>query len=37
MSVMDRRSDELTAADLNYIHNDTVEREMEYEPEYGND
>jgi len=30
-------SDELTAADLNYIHNDTVEREMEYEPEYGND
>lgn len=30
-------SDELIAADLDYIHNDTVEREMEYEPDYGND
>lgn len=30
-------SDELIAAGLDYIHEDTVEREMEYEPDYGND
>ena len=30
-------SDELIAAELDYIHEDTVEREMEYEPDYGND
>jgi hypothetical protein len=30
-------SDEIEAADLNYIHRDTTEREMAYEPDYGND
>ena len=30
-------SDEIVAAGLSYIHVDQQEREMEYEPEYGND
>jgi hypothetical protein len=30
-------SDEINAAGLNYIHEDQQEREMEYEPDYGND
>jgi hypothetical protein len=30
-------SDEIDAAGLNYIHQDQQEREMEYEPDYGND
>ena len=30
-------SDEIDAAGLNYIHEDQKEREMEYEPDYGND
>jgi len=30
-------SDEIDAAGLNYIHGDQQEREMEYEPDYGND
>lgn len=30
-------SDEINASGLNYIHEDQEEREMEYEPEYGND
>jgi len=30
-------SDELDAAGINYIHTDQREREMEYEPDYGND
>ena len=30
-------SDDIASAGLNYIHNDEVEREMEYEPDYGND
>ncbi|MCA6224746.1 MAG: hypothetical protein IM653_12650 [Phenylobacterium sp.] len=30
-------SDEIDASGLNYIHEDQQEREMEYEPEYGND
>jgi hypothetical protein len=30
-------SDEIDAAGLNYIHNDQQDREMEYEPDYGND
>jgi hypothetical protein len=30
-------SDEIEATGLNYIHEDQQEREMEYEPEYGND
>lgn len=30
-------SDEITAAGLNYIFRDRQEREMEYEPDYGND
>lgn len=30
-------SDEIEAAGLNYIHEDQQEREMEYEPDYGND
>jgi hypothetical protein len=30
-------SDEIDAAGLNYIHEDQQEREMEYEPDYGND
>ncbi|WP_287055977.1 hypothetical protein [Mesorhizobium sp.] len=30
-------SDELDAAGINYIHEDRQEREMEYEPDYGND
>jgi hypothetical protein len=30
-------SDELTSAGLEYLHNDEVEREMDYEPDYGND
>lgn len=30
-------SEELEAADLNYIHTDSQEREMDYEPDYGND
>ena len=30
-------SDEMDAAGLNYIHEDKQEREMEYEPDYGND
>ena len=30
-------SDEIGAAGLNYIREDQQEREMEYEPDYGND
>jgi predicted nucleic acid-binding Zn-ribbon protein len=30
-------SDEIDGAGLNYIHEDQQEREMEYEPDYGND
>lgn len=30
-------NDEIDAAGLNYIHEDQQEREMEYEPDYGND
>jgi hypothetical protein len=30
-------SDEIDAAGLNYIHEDQQERQMEYEPDYGND
>jgi hypothetical protein len=30
-------NDEIDAAGLNYIHEDRQEREMEYEPDYGND
>jgi hypothetical protein len=30
-------SDEIHAAGLNYIHEDQQEREMQYEPDYGND
>jgi hypothetical protein len=30
-------SDEIDAAGLNYLHEDRQEREMEYEPDYGND
>lgn len=30
-------SDEIDAAGMNYIHEDQQEREMEYEPDYGND
>lgn len=30
-------SDEINAAGLDYIHRDQQEREMEYEPDYGND
>lgn len=30
-------SDEIEAAGLDYIHQDQQEREMEYEPDYGND
>ena len=30
-------SDEIDAAGLNYIHEDRQEREMDYEPDYGND
>lgn len=30
-------SDELDSAGIDYIHTDDVEREMEYEPDYGND
>ena len=30
-------SDEIDASGLNYIHEDRQEREMEYEPDYGND
>lgn len=30
-------SDEIEAADLSYYHRDLQEREMEYEPDYGND
>lgn len=30
-------SDEIHAAGLNYIHEDQQEREMDYEPDYGND
>lgn len=30
-------SDEIDASGLNYIHEDQQEREMEYEPDYGND
>lgn len=30
-------SDEIDAAGINYIHEDQQEREMEYEPDYGND
>lgn len=30
-------SDEIDAAGVNYIHEDQHEREMEYEPDYGND
>ena len=30
-------SDEIDAAGLNYIHEDQQEREMDYEPDYGND
>jgi hypothetical protein len=30
-------SDEIEAAGLNYIHEDQQERDMEYEPDYGND
>lgn len=30
-------SDEIDAGGLNYIHEDQQEREMEYEPDYGND
>ena len=30
-------SEEFDAAGINYIHEDTVEREMDYEPDYGND
>ena len=30
-------SDEIEASGLNYIHEDQQEREMEYEPDYGND
>lgn len=30
-------SDELSAAGISYIHTDQQEREMEYEPDYGND
>jgi hypothetical protein len=30
-------SDEIDASGLNYIHTDQQEREMEYEPDYGND
>ena len=30
-------NDEISAAGLNYIHEDRQEREMDYEPDYGND
>ena len=30
-------SDEIEAAGLNYIYQDQQERELEYEPDYGND
>ncbi len=30
-------NDEIDAAGINYIHEDQQEREMEYEPDYGND
>jgi len=30
-------NDEISAAGLDYLHNDRFEREMEYEPDYGND
>jgi len=30
-------SDEIDSAGINYIHTDEVEREMDYEPDYGND
>ncbi|MGH8243899.1 MAG: hypothetical protein ACRETY_11190 [Steroidobacteraceae bacterium] len=30
-------SDEIEAGGLNYVHEDQQEREMEYEPDYGND
>ena len=30
-------SDELDSAGISYIHTDEVEREMDYEPDYGND
>ena len=30
-------NDEIDAAGLNYIHEDQQEREMDYEPDYGND
>lgn len=30
-------SDEIEAAGLDYIYKDQQEREMEYEPDYGND
>ena len=30
-------SDEIDASGLNYIHEDQQEREMEHEPDYGND
>jgi hypothetical protein len=30
-------SDELDSAGLDYIYTDEQEREMEYEPDYGND
>lgn len=30
-------SDEIEAAGLNYVHEDWQERELEYEPDYGND
>jgi hypothetical protein len=30
-------SDEIEAAGLHYIHEDQQERELEYEPDYGND
>ena len=30
-------SDEIDAAGINYIHEDQQQREMEYEPDYGND
>jgi hypothetical protein len=30
-------SDEISAGGLNYIHVNQQEREMEYEPDYGNE
>lgn len=32
-----RGSDEIEAADLNYVYQDQQERELEYEPDYGNE